>query len=61
VGGQCPAAALFWVAALLVKRRRRLANGLSRMNLKLDLDLGFGFLLRLDLPYVPGLGGTVPV
>jgi len=33
------------------------------MNLKLDLDLGFGFgfLLRLDLPYVPGLAGTVPV
>jgi len=29
------------------------------MNLK--LDLGFRFWLRLDLPYVPGLAGTVPV
>jgi len=31
------------------------------MNLNLDLGLGFRFWFRLDLPYVPGLSGTVPV
>ena len=30
-----------------------IANGLSRMNLKLGLVLGFRFWLGLDLPYVP--------
>jgi len=30
-----------------------IANGLSRINLKLHLGLGFGFWLRLDPPYVP--------
>ena len=34
-------------------RNFSIANGLSRMNLKLDLSLGFSFWLRLDLPYVP--------
>jgi len=34
--------------------KEEIANGLSRMNLK--LDLGFTFWLRLDLPHVwPGL------
>jgi len=33
--------------------KQGIANGLSRMNLKLDVGLGFRFWLRLDLPYVP--------
>jgi len=46
-GWQCPRAALFGEAALW---KEGIVNGLSRMNLK--LDLGFRFWLRLDLPYV---------
>ena len=42
VGGQCPGRN-FW-------SKEGIANGLSRMNLK--LDLGLTFWLRLDLPYV---------
>ena len=38
-----------------------IANCLSRMNLKLDLGLGYRVWLRLDVPYVPGLARTVPV
>ena len=50
-GGQCPGAALFGGGHFWWKEG--IANGLSRMNLK--LDLGFTFWLRLDLPYVwPG-------
>ena len=45
-GGNAPGRHFWW--------KQGIANGLPRMNLK--LDLGFTFRLRLDLPYVwPGL------
>ena len=42
-GGNAPGRHFWW--------KEGVANGLSRMNLK--LDLGFRFWFRLDLPYVP--------
>jgi len=42
-GVQCLGRHFWW--------KEGIPNGLSRMNLK--LDLGFWFWLRLDLPYVP--------
>jgi len=41
-GGNAPGRHFWW--------EEEIANGLSRMNLK--LDLGFTFWLRLNLPYV---------
>jgi len=54
-GGQCPGAAIFGGRHFWWKEG--IGNGLSRMNLKLDLGLGFRFWLRLDLPYVPAWPG----
>jgi len=44
-GGNAPGRHFWW--------KEGIANGLSRMKLRLDFGLSFRFWLRLDLPYVP--------
>ena len=52
-GGELPRGGTFRGGGRHFWRKEGIANGLSRMKLKLDLGLGFRFWLRLDLPHVP--------